>query len=174
MKSHTKYLWFNTQKRREYINITKEVEEAVRESGVREGMALVSAMHITAGVYVNDAEPGIIQDIDEMLEKVAPFGKTYRHPQTGEDNGDAHLKSILVHHQVIVPITNGKLDLGPWQQIYYAEFDGRRRRTVTQLDVSPFIKDGKRVMVPVRFVAEELGYRVEYNEASNTVLIYSK
>jgi len=130
MKSHTKYLWFNTQKRREYINITKEVENAVRESGVQEGMALVSAMHITAGVYVNDAEPGIIQDIDEMLEKIAPFGKPYRHHQTGEDNGDAHLKSILVHHQVIVPVTNGKLDLGPWQQIYYAEFDGHRRKRV--------------------------------------------
>ena len=130
MKSHTKYLWFNTQKRREYINITKEVEEAVQESGVQEGMALVSAMHITAGVYVNDAEPGIIQDIDEMLEKIAPFRKPYRHHQTGEDNGDAHLKSILVHHQVVVPVTNGKLDLGPWQQIYYAEFDGRRRKRV--------------------------------------------
>ncbi|MEW6425597.1 MAG: secondary thiamine-phosphate synthase enzyme YjbQ [Bacillota bacterium] len=130
MKSHTEYLWFNTQKRREYINITGEVEKAVRESGIKEGMALISAMHITAGVYVNDAEPGIIQDIDEMLEKIAPFGKPYRHHQTGEDNGDAHLKSILVHHQVIVPITNGKLDLGPWQQIYYAEFDGRRRKRV--------------------------------------------
>ncbi|HOV80173.1 MAG TPA: secondary thiamine-phosphate synthase enzyme YjbQ [Bacillota bacterium] len=130
MKSHTKYLWFNTQKRREYINITGEVEEALRESGVREGMALVSAMHITAGVYVNDAEPGIIQDIDEMLEKAAPFGKPYRHHRTGEDNGDAHLKSILVHHQVVVPVTSGKLDLGPWQQIYYAEFDGRRRKRV--------------------------------------------
>jgi secondary thiamine-phosphate synthase enzyme len=87
-------------------------------------------MHITAGVYVNDAEPGIIQDIDEMLEKIAPFGKPYRHHQTGEENGDAHLKSILVHHQVIVPVTNGKLDLGPWQQIYYAEFDGQRRKRV--------------------------------------------
>lgn len=130
MKSHTEYLWFNTQKRREYINITGEVEKAVRESRIKEGMALVSAMHITAGVYVNDAEPGIIQDIDEMLEKIAPFGKPYRHHQTGEDNGDAHLKSILVHHQVIVPVTNGKLDLGPWQQIYYAEFDGRRRKRV--------------------------------------------
>jgi secondary thiamine-phosphate synthase enzyme len=103
---------------------------AVRESGVTEGMALVSAMHITAGVYVNDAEPGIIQDIDEMIEKIAPFGESYRHHQTGEDNGDAHLKSLLVHHQVIVPVTNGKLDLGPWQQIYYAEFDGRRRKRV--------------------------------------------
>ncbi|BAF58746.1 MAG: YjbQ family protein [Pelotomaculum sp.] len=130
MKSHTKYLWFNTKKRREYINITGEVEEAVRESGIREGMVLVSAMHITAGVYVNDAEPGIIQDIDEMLEQIAPYGKPYRHHQTGEDNGDAHLKSILVHHQVIVPVTNGKLDLGPWQQVYYAEFDGQRRKRV--------------------------------------------
>jgi len=130
MKSHTRYLWFNTQKRREYINITEEVEEAVRESGIREGMAIVSAMHITAGVYVNDAEPGIIQDIDEMLERVAPFGKHYHHHQTGEDNGDAHLKSILVHHQVIIPITNGKLDLGPWQQVYYAEFDGQRKKRV--------------------------------------------
>ncbi len=130
MKSHTKYLWFNTQKRREYINITEEVEGAVKDSGIREGMALVSAMHITAGVYVNDDEPGIIQDIDEMLEKIAPLGVPYRHHQTGEDNGDAHLKSILVHHQVIVPVTNGKLDLGPWQQIYYAEFDGRRKKRV--------------------------------------------
>ncbi|GAB6275333.1 MAG: secondary thiamine-phosphate synthase enzyme YjbQ [Peptococcaceae bacterium] len=130
MKSHTQYLWFNTQKRREYINITNKVEKAVRESGVTEGMVLVSAMHITAGVYVNDAEPGIIQDIDEMLEKVAPFGKPYRHHQTGEDNGDAHLKSLLVHHQVIIPVTNGKLDLGPWQQVYYAEFDGRRKKRV--------------------------------------------
>lgn len=130
MKSHTKYLWFNTQKRREYINITGEVERAVNDSGIREGMALVSAMHITAGVYVNDNEPGIIQDIDEMLEKIAPLGVPYRHHHTGEDNGDAHLKSILVHHQVIVPVTNGKLDLGPWQQIYYAEFDGRRKKRV--------------------------------------------
>jgi secondary thiamine-phosphate synthase enzyme len=130
VKSHTKYLWFNTQKRREYINITGEVERAVNDSGIREGMALVSAMHITAGVYVNDNEPGIIQDIDEMLEKIAPLGVPYRHHHTGEDNGDAHLKSILVHHQVIVPVTNGKLDLGPWQQIYYAEFDGRRKKRV--------------------------------------------
>ncbi|MGI9952515.1 secondary thiamine-phosphate synthase enzyme YjbQ [Moorellaceae bacterium AZ2] len=128
MKSYTKYLWFNTAQRREYINITGEVEKAVEESGIQEGMALVSAMHITAGVYVNDDEPGIIQDIDEMLEKLAPYGKPYRHHRTGEDNGDAHLKSILVHHQVIVPVTKGKLDLGPWQQIYYAEFDGQRRK----------------------------------------------
>lgn len=130
MKAHTKYLWFNTPKRREYINITAQVEQAVNESGIQEGMALISAMHITAGVYVNDAEDGIIQDIDEMLERIAPYGPNYRHHRTGEDNGDAHLKSILVHHQVVVPITAGRLDLGPWQQAYYAEFDGRRRKRV--------------------------------------------
>lgn len=130
MQAFTKYLWFNTGKRREYINITGEVEKAVHESNIQEGMVLVSAMHITAGVYVNDDEPGIIQDIDEMLEKLAPFGRPYRHHQTGEDNGDAHLKSMLVHHQVIVPVTKGKLDLGPWQQIYYAEFDGQRKKRV--------------------------------------------
>lgn len=130
MKSHTKYLWFNTRKRREYINITDEVAKAVQESGIQEGMVLVSAMHITAGVYVNDDEPGFIADLDEMLEKIAPFGRSYRHHQTGEDNGDAHLKSILVHHQVILPVTEGRLDLGPWQQVFYAEFDGQRRKRV--------------------------------------------
>jgi len=128
MKSITEYLWFNTQKRREYINITSEVEKVVRKSGIKEGFVLVSAMHITAGVYVNDAESGLIQDIDEWLEKLAPFNPNYRHHRTGEDNGDAHLKSLLIHHEVIVPITNGELDLGPWQQIYYAEFDGQRRK----------------------------------------------
>jgi len=130
VKSHTKYLWFNTRKRREYINITDEVAKAVQESGIQEGMVLVSAMHITAGVYVNDDEPGFIADLDEMLEKIAPFGRSYRHHQTGEDNGDAHLKSILVHHQVILPVTEGRLDLGPWQQVFYAEFDGQRRKRV--------------------------------------------
>ncbi len=130
MKAHTKDLWFNTHKRREYINVTGEVEKAVRESGIQEGMVLVSAMHITAGVYVNDNEQGSIQDIDEMLEKLAPYGKAYRHHQTGEDNGDAHLKSMLVHHQVIIPVTNGKLDFGPWQQVFYAEFDGQRKKRV--------------------------------------------
>jgi len=128
MKFHTEYLWFNTSKRREYINITDKVEDAVRKSGIREGMVLVSAMHITAGVYVNDAESGLIQDIDEWLEHLAPFKKEYRHHRTGEDNGDAHLKSLLVHHEVIVPVTDGRLDFGPWQQIYYAEFDGMRRK----------------------------------------------
>lgn len=121
MRSHTKYLYFNTERHREYINITDEVEQAVRESGVQEGMVLVSAMHITAGVYVNDAESGIIQDIDEMLERLAPFNPNYKHHRTGEDNGDSHLKSLLIHHEVIVPITEGRLDLGTWQQVYYAE-----------------------------------------------------
>lgn len=130
MKSATKYLWFNTAKRREYINITDEVEQFVRDSSIQEGFVLVSAMHITAGVYVNDAESGLIADIDEWLEKLAPFRPDYRHHHTGEDNGDAHLKSLLIHHEVIVPITNGRLDLGPWQQIYYAEFDGQRRKRV--------------------------------------------
>ncbi len=130
MKSYTEYLWFNTAKRREYINITQQVREALDKSGISEGMVLVSAMHITAGVYVNDAEEGIIRDIDSMLEELAPFGPDYLHHRTGEDNGDAHLKSILVHHQVIIPVTSGKLDFGPWQQVYYAEFDGRRRKRV--------------------------------------------
>ena len=130
MKPHTEYLWFTTKKRREYINITHEVERSLAESGIQEGFALVSAMHITAGVYVNDAESGLIQDIDEWADKLAPFGPNYRHHWTGEDNGDAHLKNLLIGHEVILPVTDGKLDLGPWQQVYYAEFDGRRRKRV--------------------------------------------
>ncbi len=130
MKSDTEYLWFNTSKHREFINITDKVEALVRRSGIAEGFVLVSAMHITAGVYVNDAETGLIADIEEWLERLAPFRKDYRHHATGETNGDAHLKSLLVHHEVIVPITNGRLDLGPWQQVYYAEFDGQRRKRV--------------------------------------------
>lgn len=130
MKTATEYLWFSTKKHREYLNITPQVEEIVRHSGVGEGMVLVSAMHITAGVYVNDAEEGLIQDIDEWLERLAPYDEHYRHHRTGETNGDSHLKSLLVHHEVIVPITGGRLDLGPWQQVYYAEFDGRRRKRV--------------------------------------------
>jgi secondary thiamine-phosphate synthase enzyme len=126
MKFHTKYLTFNTSKHREYINITHEVDDALQESGIREGMILVSAMHITAAVYVNDAESGLIQDIDDWLEELAPFNPAYRHHRTGETNGDSHLKSLLMHHEVIVPVTDGRLDLGTWQQIYYAEFDGQR------------------------------------------------
>jgi secondary thiamine-phosphate synthase enzyme len=128
MKFATEYLYFNTKKKREYINITRNVEDVVQKSGVKEGMALVSAMHITAGVYVNDAESGLISDIDEWLEELAPFNINYQHHRTGETNGDAHLKSLLIHHEVIVPITDGRLDFGPWQQIYYAEFDGKRRK----------------------------------------------
>jgi len=130
MKSHTEYLWFETPHEHDYVNITAEVARIVEASAIREGFVLVSAMHITAGVYVNDAEQGLIQDIDEWLEKLAPFRPDYRHHRTGETNGDAHLKSLLIHHEVIVPITDGRLDLGPWQQVYYAEFDGRRRKRV--------------------------------------------
>ena len=130
MKFHTEYLTFNTKKHREYIHITPQVEAAVKASGVEEGMALVSAMHITAGVYVNDNESGLIHDIDEWLETLAPFRQDYCHHQTGEDNGDSHLKSMLVHHEVILPITKGRLDLGPWQRVFYAEFDGQRSKRV--------------------------------------------
>lgn len=128
MKFLTEYLWFNTTKHREYINITHEVDRVLRKSGITEGMILVSAMHITAGVYVNDAESGLIQDIDKWLEELAPFKPDYKHHYTGETNGDSHLKNLLIGHEVIVPVTNGKLDLGPWQQVYYAEFDGQRRK----------------------------------------------
>ncbi len=128
MKTATEYLWFQTKNHREYINITRQVGEMVARSGIREGMVLVSAMHITAGVYVNDAEDGLIKDIDEWLEHLAPFNSDYRHHRTGETNGDSHLKSLLIHHEIIVPVTDGKLDFGPWQQIYYAEFDGQRRK----------------------------------------------
>ena len=130
MKSHTEYLTFHTKKHREYVHITPQVEAAVGKSGVEEGLALVSAMHITAGVYVNDNEPGLIQDIDRWLEELAPFRQEYRHHQTGEDNGDSHLKAILVHHQVVLPITQGHLDLGTWQRVFYAEFDGQRSKRV--------------------------------------------
>ena len=132
MKSFREYLWFETPNRRDYINITGQVAECVKKSGVQEGLCLVNAMHITASVYINDAESGLIQDYDDWLEKLAPHAPNsqYRHNRTGEDNGDSHLKSILVHHQVIVPITDGRLDLGTWQQVYYAEFDGQRRKRV--------------------------------------------
>lgn len=128
MKSYTEYLWFNTKKHREFINITREVESALKKSGIKEGMILVSAMHITAGVWVNDDESGLLEDIEEWLQKLAPEGPNYRHHRTGETNGDAHLKSMLVHHQVMVPVTDGKMDFGPWQQIFYAEFDGQRKK----------------------------------------------
>ena len=130
MKSHTEYLTFHTAHEHEYVHITPQVEKSVRQSGIQEGLALVSAMHITAGVYVNDNEPGLIEDIEAWLETLAPSNPGYRHHQTGESNGDAHLKSMLVHHQVIVPVTAGRLDLGAWQRVFYAEFDGRRAKRV--------------------------------------------
>jgi len=130
MKTATEYIWVNTRKLREFINLTDRVESFVVKSGIKDGFVLVSAMHITAGVYVNDAESGLIADIEEWLEGLAPYRSDYRHHHTGETNGDAHLKSLLIHHEVIVPITDGKLDLGPWQQIYYAEFDGQRDKRI--------------------------------------------
>jgi secondary thiamine-phosphate synthase enzyme len=130
MNFHTEYLTFNTQNRFEIVPITKEVEAALKKSGIQEGMVLVSVMHITAGIFINDLESGILADIQDMLENLAPFGPDYRHHRTGEDNGDAHLKNILTGHQVIIPVTKGRLDFGPWQQVFYAEFDGRRNKRV--------------------------------------------
>ena len=144
MKSHTVYRTFQTENRREFVRITEDVADALRDSGISEGMVLVSAMHITAGVWINDDEPGIQADALEWLDKLAPPSwqkpanevarellpdpGDYRHHRGGEDNGDAHLKNLLVHHQVIVPVTEGQLDLGPWQAIFYCEFDGGRRK----------------------------------------------
>ena len=127
---HTDYLFFETKQRQEFLRITDRVSAIVKASGVREGMVLVSAMHITAGVYVNDWEDGLIADFQVWLEKLAPAGLPYKHHQTGEDNADAHLKRTIMGHQVSVPITAGVLDLGPWEQIFYAEFDGQRRKRV--------------------------------------------
>ena len=129
MKSRTEYLWFETKTRRELIRITETVESIVAKSGVREGLCLVSAMHITAGIWVNDDESGLKQDVMAWLDKLAPKGD-YLHHGTGEDNGDAHLKRTLMHQQAVLPVTNGKLDLGPWEQVFYAEFDGQRKKRV--------------------------------------------
>ncbi len=128
MKAHTEYLTFRTRQRRELVHLTPKLEAILARSGIAEGFMLVSAMHITAGVFVNDDESGLHADILEWLEKLAPQRPDYRHHATGEDNGDAHLKSMLVHHEVIVPVTNGKLDLGTWQRVFYAEFDGQRSK----------------------------------------------
>jgi secondary thiamine-phosphate synthase enzyme len=130
MKTLTEYLWFNTAKRQEFVRITDEVSAIVKRSGVADGLALVSAMHITSGVFVNDWEDGLIHDFQVWLEKLAPSGRDYRHHQTGEDNADAHLKRTLMGHQVTLPVTKGALDLGPWEQVFYAEFDGQRRKRV--------------------------------------------
>jgi secondary thiamine-phosphate synthase enzyme len=130
MNVHTDYLWFTTAQHQEFVRITDQVAAIVAKSGVAEGMVLVSAMHITSGVYVNDWEDGLIHDFQVWLEKLAPAGLPYRHHQTGEDNADAHLKRTIMGHQVMVPITKGKLDLGPWEQVFYAEFDGQRKKRV--------------------------------------------
>ena len=130
MKSLTEDLWFSTKKRRDLVNVTDQIEEVVERSGVREGFCLVSAMHITASIWVNDNEPGLWEDFWELVERLAPERPGYKHHLTGEDNGDAHLKRTLVGHQALLPVTDGKLDLGPWEQVFYAEFDGRRRKRV--------------------------------------------
>ena len=130
MKSVTDYLWFETPQRRELINITERLKQITHDSGIREGFCLVSAMHITAGIWVNDEESGLKEDFWEWIEKLAPTNLDYRHHRTGEDNGDAHLKRTVVGQQAMLPITAGKLDLGPWEQVFYAEFDGRRRKRV--------------------------------------------
>ncbi len=130
MKSYREELWFETKTRRAYVNITPQVEAVVQKSGVREGLVLVNAMHITASVYINDDEQGLLKDYDEFLERLAPQQAAYRHNLTGEDNGDAHIKRQLMGREVVVAITDGKLDFGPWEQIFYGEFDGRRRKRV--------------------------------------------
>jgi len=132
MKSFRKELWFNLPTRRDYINITEQVQEAVNEGGIKDGLCLVNAMHITASVYINDDEKGLIQDYDDWLEKLAPHEPVsqYRHNRTMEDNGDAHLKRQLMGREVTIAITDGKLDLGPWEQIFYGEFDGKRKKRV--------------------------------------------
>jgi secondary thiamine-phosphate synthase enzyme len=130
MKSHTEYLSFNTKERWEIINITPTLETIVAKAGIQEGLTLVNPMHITASIYVNDAEPGLYQDILAKLEELAPYGKPYKHHHTGEDNGDAHLKRQLLGQQVTLAITQGSLDFGPWEQVHYAEFDGQRKKRV--------------------------------------------
>ena len=130
MKSYREELWFETTTRRAYLNITPRIEALVQKSGIREGLVLVNAMHITASVYINDDEPGLLQDYEEFLERIAPQQARYRHNETGEDNGDAHVKRQVMGREVVVAITNGKLDFGPWEQIFYGEFDGRRRKRV--------------------------------------------
>ena len=130
MKTHTAYLSFNTPHEHDYVNITVEVAEVILESGIQDGLVYVGSMHITSSVYINDAESGLIQDIEEWLERLAPARPDYKHHRTGETNGDAHLKNLILGHSVTCPITKGQLDFGPWQQIYYAEFDGRRPKRV--------------------------------------------
>ena len=130
MKSFTEYLWFETKKRKEIVHITPLIQDLVHNSGVEEGFCLVSAMHITASIFVNDLEAGLHEDILNWVEEIAPEDSAYKHHHTGEDNGDAHLKRMLMGHQCMLPITNGTLDLGPWEQVFYGEWDGQRRKRV--------------------------------------------
>jgi len=130
MPTYTEYIWFNTKKKQEFVLITRQIHDIVEKSGIRDGIVLINPMHITSAVYVNDAEAGLVEDFQEWVEKLAPYGLPYKHHQTGEDNADAHLKRTLMGHQVVMPITNGILDLGPWEQIYYAEFDGQRKKRI--------------------------------------------
>jgi len=131
MKAYTQYLFFNTKNRQEFLNITPEVEEVLKKSGIKEGLCLVNAMHITSSIFINDDENGLHQDFAAWLERLAPYGKDkYKHNLTGEDNADAHLKRQIMGREVVVAITAGKLDFGPWEQIFYGEFDGQRRKRV--------------------------------------------
>src|SRR5450755_3697333 len=130
MKVHTEYLTFNTADRYEMVHITPQIEAIVRRSGIRDGLCFVSPMHITAAVYVNDLEDGLIEDIGKWLEELAPARPDYKHHRTGEDNGDAHLKSLLLHHETTLPIRDGHRDLGTWKRVFYAEFDGKRNKRV--------------------------------------------
>jgi secondary thiamine-phosphate synthase enzyme len=132
MNSHREELWFNLPTRRAFVNITSQVEQCLQKSGIREGLCLVNAMHITASVFINDDESGLHQDYEEWLEGIAPHEpiSRYRHNRTGEDNGDAHLKRQIMGREVVVAVTNGRLDLGTWEQIFYGEFDGRRKKRV--------------------------------------------
>lgn len=130
LKTHTEYLWFNTKERREIIHITKQVEDIIKKSGIKDGFCLVSSMHTTASVFVNDNESGLHRDLLEVLDRIAPPEKDWRHNATGEDNGNAHIKSMLMNHQVFIPISNGRFDAGPWQRIFYGEWDGQRKKGV--------------------------------------------
>lgn len=131
MISHTEYLWFNTRDKQEFVNVTPRVEEALKKSGIKEGLCLVNAMHITSSIFINDDEEGLHQDFGEWVERLAPYNKAkYRHNLTGEDNADAHLKRTIMGREVVVAITKGKLDFGPWEQIFYGEFDGQRKKRV--------------------------------------------
>lgn len=131
MKTYTQYLWFNTKSRYEIVNITAQVEDAVMKSGVKEGLCLVNTMHITSSVFINDNEKGLHRDFMDWLEKLAPYDeKGYRHNLTGEDNGDAHLKRTIMGRSVVIAVTDGRLDFGPWEQVFYGEFDGRRKKRV--------------------------------------------